>query len=69
MEPVQEGAVESCRLCGAQEGKLLHLDDTFSILGTSSTIFHLLHSISVFLKVQVRPYVKHCKSVFILHDE
>lgn len=52
MEPVQEGAVESCRLCGAQEGKLLHLDDTFSILGTSSTILHLLHSISVFLKVQ-----------------
>ncbi|MPC07736.1 Zinc finger protein 358 [Portunus trituberculatus] len=52
MEPVQGGAVESCRLCGAQEGKLLHLDDTFSILGSSSTILHLLHSISVFLKVQ-----------------
>ncbi|XP_050722864.1 zinc finger protein 358-like isoform X1 [Eriocheir sinensis] len=43
---------ELCRLCGGQEGKLLHLHDTFSTLGTSSTILQLLHSISVFLKVQ-----------------
>lgn len=54
MEAAQKAEVELCRLCGAQEGKLLHLYDTFSILGTTSTILQLLQSISVFLKVQVR---------------
>ncbi|XP_069159047.1 zinc finger protein 480 isoform X2 [Procambarus clarkii] len=41
-----------CRLCGAQDGRLLHLADTFSILGATSNILHLLESISVLLKVQ-----------------
>lgn len=58
MEAVAGARVELCRLCGGQEGKLLHLHDTFSILGTSSTILQLLRSISVFLKVQVRRKVK-----------
>lgn len=57
MEAVRGAGMELCRLCGAQEGKLLHLHDTFSTLGTTSTILQLLQSISVFLKVQVRRQV------------
>ncbi|XP_069958936.1 zinc finger protein with KRAB and SCAN domains 7-like isoform X2 [Cherax quadricarinatus] len=51
---VQAGDIleDLCRLCGAQDSRLLHLADTFSILGATSNILHLLESISVFLKVQ-----------------
>ncbi|KAK3880881.1 hypothetical protein Pcinc_014657 [Petrolisthes cinctipes] len=46
------GLGELCRLCGTQEDRMLHLDDTFSILGAASSIIRLLGSIAVYLKVQ-----------------
>ncbi|KAK4319235.1 hypothetical protein Pmani_009800 [Petrolisthes manimaculis] len=46
------GSGELCRLCGAQEDRMLHLDDTFSVLDAASSIIRLLGSIAVYLKVQ-----------------
>ncbi|XP_064098420.1 myoneurin-like [Macrobrachium nipponense] len=43
-----------CRLCGAQDStRMLHLSDTYCIgMSATSSIFHLLDSISALLKVQ-----------------
>ncbi|XP_068238261.1 uncharacterized protein [Palaemon carinicauda] len=43
-----------CRLCGAQDsGRMLHLSDTYCIgMSATSSIFHLMDSISALLKVQ-----------------
>lgn len=43
-----------CRLCGTNDcGRMLHLGDTYSMVGASDIIFNLLDSISVILKLQV----------------
>ncbi|XP_047495133.1 zinc finger protein 568-like [Penaeus chinensis] len=42
-----------CRLCGTSDcGRMLHLGDTYSMVGASDVIFNLLDSISVILKLQ-----------------
>lgn len=50
-----------CRLCGTNDcGRMLHLGDTYSMVGTSDIIFNLLDSISVILKLEVCMHI-YCK--------